>query len=121
MTNTPNYAALHIPPPQRYVINHIYNKLYTNPLVSAIFLFGSCADGTANNESDVDIFVVTNRSIHDYRDEAFDSIYGVTDDIPLDKYVCCDILSASVEDFQLNTTPLIRTIKNEGVMLGGIL
>jgi len=121
MSGTSNYTALHIPSPQKYVINYVYNKLHTNPVVNAVFLFGSCATGTANNESDVDIFVVTDRNVHDYTDEAFYSIYGVTNDIPLDKYVSCDILTASKEDFQINATPLIKTIKNEGVMLNGIL
>jgi tRNA nucleotidyltransferase (CCA-adding enzyme) len=113
--------ALRIPPSQKYVINHVYNKLYANPVVNAVFLFGSCAKGTADSKSDVDIFVVTNRSVHDDTDEAFEYIYGATDDIPLDKYVSCDILTASKEDFQADATPLIRAIKSEGVVLDGIL
>jgi len=118
--NNPN-IALHIPSTQKYVINHIYSKLRKNPVVNTVFLFGSCAKGTANDESDVDIFVVTNRSVHDDSDEAFDFIYGATDDIPLDKYVSCDILTASTEDFQENATPLVKIIKNEGIELNGLL
>ena len=110
-----------IPSPQKYVINHVYKKLHTNPVVSMIFLFGSCAKGNADEESDVDIFVVTNKSVYDDTDEAFGHIYGATDDIPLAQYVSCDILTASAKDFQSNATPLIKTIKNEGVPLNGIL
>ena len=114
-------AALNISVSQKYVINHVYSKLHQNPVVKTMFLFGSCAKGNANNESDIDIFIVTSRNIHDDSDDVINFIYGVTDDIPLDKYISCDILTASEEDFKANATPLIRSIKSEGVALNGIL
>ena len=114
-------TALRITASQKYVINHVYKKLHANPVVNTVFLFGSCAKGTANDESDVDIFVVTNRSVHDDSDEAFGYIYGATDDIPLANYISCDILTASAEDFQANATPLVKVIKNEGIILNGLL
>ena len=119
--DNPSYTTLRIPSSRKHVINHVYSKLRSYPVVNMIFLFGNCAKGNANEESDVDIFVVTSRSIHDDSDEAFGYIYDVADDIPLDKYVSCDILSVSAEDFNTDATPLVKAIKSEGIMLNGIL
>lgn len=107
--------------PQKNVINHLLNKFIGSPYIDSVFLFGSCAKGRATDRSDVDIFVVTNSEICDDSHEAFDLLYGATDDIPLEDYVSCDVLTATREEFQRNSTPLIKTVKQEGVRLHGLL
>jgi predicted nucleotidyltransferase len=112
--------TLKISQSQKYVINHVLEKFIGNPNIDSVFLFGSCAKGTAGDSSDIDMFVVTTDKVADDSHEAFELLYGATDDIPLDMYVSCDILTATQEDFQHNTTPLIRAIKKEGVELVGL-
>ena len=119
MNNPP--PQLKIPPPQKYVINHLLKKFLVSPDIDSVFLFGSCAKGLATENSDIDIFVVTNSKVQDDSHEAFDILYGGTDDIPLENYVSCDVLSATKEEFLHDVTPLIKTVKREGVKLHGIL
>jgi len=110
-----------LPPPQKFVINHLLDKFIGNPHIDSIFLFGSCAKGTVNADSDIDIFVVTHDKVDDDSHEAFNLLYGGTDDIPLENYVSCDILTASKEEFQHDVTPIIKIVKKEGVELLGLL
>lgn len=113
--------ALKIPVAHKYVINHVLKKIIGNSNIDSIFLFGSCAKGIAKSDSDIDIFVVTNTEVKDDSHETFDVLYGSTDDISLDDYVSCDILTATKKEFQYDSTPLIRTVKREGVELRGLL
>ena len=113
--------ALSISPPHKYVINHVLNKFTNSPLIETVFLFGSCAKGTADAYSDIDIFVITKDKVHDDRHEAFELLYGATDDIPLDKYISCEILTATKDEFEQDITPLIKRVKSEGVKLSGLL
>ena len=113
--------TLKIPATHKYVINHLINKFIGSSYIDSMYLFGSCAKGTATEDSDIDIFVVTNSTVYDDSHEAFEVLYGSTDDIPLDSYISCDILTASTEEFQHDSTPLIKTIKREGVELYGLL
>jgi len=110
-----------LPAPQKYVINHLLDKFIGSPHIDSIFLFGSCASGTVNDDSDIDIFVVTHDKVDDDTHEAFDLLYGGTDDIPLENYISCDILTATKEEFQHDMTPLIKIVKKEGVELIGLL
>ena len=110
-----------IPHQQRKVINHIVLKFIDSPYIDTVFLFGSCAKGMATDGSDIDMFVVTKESIDDDSHEAFHLLHGATDDLPLDDYVSCDVLTATREEFELNMTPLIHVIKREGVRLDGLL
>ena len=113
--------ALKIPDSHKYVINHILKKFIDNSNIDSIFLFGSCAKGLANENSDIDLFVVTNGQVIDDSYETFSILYGSTDDIPLDDYISCDILTASIEEFHSEVTPLIKTIRREGIELHGLL
>ena len=113
--------ALTIPATHKYVINHVLSKIIGNAYIDSIFLFGSCARGDAKDNSDIDLFVVTNGEIKDDKHEAFDILYGSTDDIPFDRYISCDILTATKEDFIDDSTPLIKVIKREGIELRGLL
>lgn len=113
--------GLNILPSQKYVINHLLDKFIGSSHIDSIFLFGSCAKGMGNHNSDIDLFVVTNDKINDDSHEAFELLYGGTDDIPLENYISCDILTATKEEFQHDMTPLIKTVKKEGVELIGLL
>jgi predicted nucleotidyltransferase len=113
--------TLTIPPLHKSVINHILNKILGNAHIDSIFLFGSCAKGIARLDSDIDLFVVTHTEVKDDNHDAFNVLYGSTDDIPLEQYISCDILTASKDEFQYDSTPLIRLIKREGVELRGLL
>ena len=110
-----------LPNSHKLIINHLIMKFTENSNIESIFLFGSCAKGTANKESDIDIFVVTKNEIYDDSQEAYEILYSSTDDIPLEEYISCDILTATKNDFSSDLTPLIRTVKREGVELRGIL
>ena len=114
-------AALKLPASHKYVINHLLEKFIGNTYIESIFLFGSCAKGMANENSDIDIFVVTNSSVTDDSHEVFDILYGSTDDIPLDDYISCDILTATIDEFNFDVTPIIKVVKREGVELHGLL
>lgn len=114
-------TGLQLPSRQKYIINHLLSKFMGNPNVNSVYLFGSCAKGMATSDSDIDIFVVTNDKVYDDSQEVFDILYGSMDDIPLEHYVSCDILTATKEDFDFETTPLIKSVKREGIELYGIL
>ena len=114
-------TKLTIPATHKQVINHILRKIIGNEYIDSVFLFGSCARGDANHNSDIDLFIVTKGDVRDDSHEAFNILYGSTDDIPLDDYVSCDILTASKEDFIDDSTPLIRIVKREGIELRGLL
>jgi predicted nucleotidyltransferase len=113
--------TLNVSPTHKYVINHVLAKFMGNPNIDKVFLFGSCAKGTASDGSDIDMFVVTTDKIADDNHEAFELLYGATDDIPLDRYISCEILTATRNDFQRDRTLLIRTVKKEGIELNGLL
>jgi len=88
--------------------------------IDRIILFGSCAKGNANDHSDIDLFIVTKTGLDDDSEEMYRLFYQSTEDIPLSDYVCCDILTASLTDFEREATPLIRTVLKEGVELNGL-
>ena len=113
--------TLSLPSTHKRVINHVLKKIIGNNYIDSIFLFGSCAKGAANENSDIDLFVITHDKIYDENHEAFDILYGSTDDIPLEDYISCDILTATKEEFNFNSTPLIKKIKKEGIKLNGLL
>jgi len=113
--------AKKMPASHKNVINHVLKKFMGNSNIDSIFLFGSCANGMANESSDIDIFVVTKSEVADDSHEIFNVLYGSTDDIPLDEYITCDILTATVDEFHLDGSPLIRAVKREGVELLGLL
>ena len=56
-------VALKLPLSHKYVINHILRKFICNSYIDSVFLFGSCAKGVANENSDIDLFVVTNSKV----------------------------------------------------------
>ena len=112
---------LRVSPSHKYVINHVLSKFIGDPNIDAVYLFGSCAAGVADGQSDIDMFVVTNSAVNVDTHEAFALLYGCMDDVPFDKYVTCDILTATRHEFDFDATPLIRVVKREGVELRGLL
>ena len=100
----------------RTYLDSIANERY----VDKVILFGSCARGNANSESDIDLFIVTTTVLADDSEELYHLLYKSTEHIPLSDYVGCDILTASIDDFKQQTTPLIRAILREGIELHGV-
>ena len=114
-----NTSIINIKMPDKHkdILNHVLNKIIGNSHVYSIYLFGSCAKGTATEKSDIDIFVVTDSHIIDDTHPAFDAIYGAADDIPLENYISCDILTASKEAFDKDASHLITVVKRKGIKL----
>ena len=112
---------LKMPDRHKEILDHVLNKFIKSPHIVSIYLFGSCAKGTATEKSDIDIFVVTDTHIIDDSHEAFEAIYSSVVDIPLEEHISCDILTASKEAFENNASPLIRVVKRKGVKLYGVL
>ncbi len=77
-------SDLTIPETHKYVINHVLRKIIGNAYIDSIFLFGSRARGVASQDSDIDLFIVTNGEIRDDNHKAFDVLYGATEDCDLD-------------------------------------
>ena len=116
--------ALHelkLPEKHSNFIRVCYRKISELNYVDRIILFGSCAKGQATNNSDIDLFVVTKTGLADDSEEMYRLYYKSTEDIPLSDYICCDILTATTKDFEQEATPLIRSVRREGVELSGIL
>ena len=118
-----NTATIDLKMPERHkkILDHVLNKFIGNPHIDSIYLFGSCANGTATEKSDIDVFVVTNTNVVDDSHEVFKLLYGCTNDIPLDDYVDCDIITASKEEFQQNFFHLVNVVKRKGIKLYGVL
>ena len=112
---------LKLPEKHNRFIQNYFKNVANESYVDKIILFGSCAKGYANNASDIDLFVVTKTRLEDDSEEIYYLLYKSTENIPLSEYVCCDILTASSDDIQQGSTPLIRAILREGVELHGVL
>ena len=112
---------LNIPDKHRKFIRAYYSNISSLDCVDRVILFGSCAKGHADDKSDIDLFIVTKVGLSDDSDEIYQLFYQSTENIPLSDYVCYDILTASKTDFEQEATPLIRSVRREGVELSGLL
>ena len=112
---------LELPEKHNNFIRMCVDKISVLSYVDRIILFGSCAKGLADENSDIDLFIVTKSSLADDSEEMYRLYYQSTEDIPLSDYICCDILTASKNDFEQETTPLIRSVRREGIELNGLL
>jgi predicted nucleotidyltransferase len=118
---TSSLPELQLPEKHSRFIHKYIKKVAHESYVDKVILFGSCVNGKADIDSDIDIFVVTKTNLADNSDELYNLLYKSTESIPLSEYVCCDIITASTDDFKNKITPLIRTIIREGVELNGLL
>jgi len=121
MRITKTLHELELPEKHSNFIRVCFGKLFELSYVDRIILFGSCAKGQANDNSDIDFLIVTKTGLADDSEEMYRLLYQSTEDIPLSDYVCCDILTATIKDFEQEATPLIRSVRREGVELSGLL
>jgi predicted nucleotidyltransferase len=112
---------LELPEKHSNFIRLYFDKISALNYVDRIILFGSCAKGQVDENSDIDLFIVTKTGLADDSEEMYRLYYQSTEDIPLSDYICCDILTASKNDFEQEATPLIRSVRREGVELSGLL
>ena len=115
MHTVKNLNELNLPGKHKKFIENYVKNVSKFKCIEKIILFGSCAKGTANEKSDVDIFVITTEDIPDELE--YEIIF---DNVPelSDGYVKNDILlkSRKVYDTYKNETGMIQKIvEREGV------
>lgn len=86
--------------------------------VKKIILYGSYARGDFNNNSDVDIMILTDlneKEIEDYRDKISDIAF----DIELDKEIYISPIIKNVDKYnaRINVIPFYMNVQKEGVEL----
>ena len=87
-------------------------ELYADRLHSLV-LFGSQARGAANQDSDIDILVVLNGSVHAGKEIARTSEFIAT--LCLDRTVVISRAFASAVRFQQEKSPFFLNVRREGV------
>ena len=112
---------LKIPNSHKRFIEQYLNNLRKFDCLSKVFLFGSCANGTATAKSDIDLFLLTKQKISE--DVEFNIIF---DSIPAlsDGYVKNDVLLKSEEEYERykhSTGMIQKAVELEGVDLSGLL
>ena len=85
-----------------------------------IILYGSYARGDYNNNSDVDVMILTDlnyKEIEEYRDKISDIAF----DIELDKGVIISPIIKNIDQYnaRINVVPFYINIQKEGVVLNG--
>ena len=83
-----------------------------------IILYGSYARGDYNNQSDIDIMILTDLSfkeIEEYRDKISDIAY----DIELDTGIILSPIIKNIEKYnsRINFVPFYKNVQKEGVVL----
>jgi len=87
---------LKIPIRHRIYLKHLMDYLSAYPAVEKVFLFGSCAKGEAQPNSDIDIYLLgTNISDED----EWDIVWNCPKWEGVD-YIPCDILSGTFESYE---------------------
>lgn len=81
--------------------------------VSAVYVFGSQANGSAHAESDIDIAVIS----PSFGEDAFVTGSYLQKKLWDSPYKNMDVVGYSPEDFAMEDSPLIAEIKNNGVMV----
>ena len=112
---------LTIPNTHKKFIERYLKNIREFDCLSKVFLFGSCAKGTATPNSDVDLFLLTKQKVP--IDIEFNIIF---DSLPIlnQGYVKNDVLLKSEEEYEQykNVTGMIqKAIEQEGVDLSGLL
>ena len=116
-----NLDELNLPSKHKKFITQYLKNIGNFSCIYKVILFGSCAKGTAGENSDVDIFVIT---LDDIPEELE---YEITfDNVPVldEGYVKNDILlkSRDIYDKYKNTSGMLqKAVESEGVDISGIL
>lgn len=105
---------------KKFIENYLIN-ISKFDCIDRIILFGSCARGTATENSDVDLFVVTSEDIPEELE--FEIIF---DNVPIldEVYVSNDILlksRAEYEKYKNEVGMVQKAVELEGVDLSGLL
>ncbi len=95
-------------------LHQVLSDLYSDRLVH-IILYGSQARGTANSNSDLDIMVVLKGPISAY--EEIIRMGDITTELSLKYNELISILPISEENYLSQSTPLLKNIKKEGLMI----
>ena len=115
-----NIEKLNISPRHKNFINEFINNAKDDVRISTIILFGSCAKGTANERSDIDILITTHDDIGE------DQELGFYDYLPPynNDYVPCDLLVMPKKRYEDNIDThfsIQKYINIYGVELSGLL
>ena len=99
-------------------VNGIHNILGNR--VKKIILYGSYARGEYNNESDIDIMILTDledNEIVEYRA----IISDFTFDLELENNVCFSPIIKNIDKFNywIDTLPFYMNVQKEGIILNG--
>jgi len=113
--------VLNLPSKHKNFITQYLKNIGSFSCIYKVILFGSCAKGTASENSDVDIFVIT---LDDIPEELEYEI--IFDNVPVldEGYVKNDILlkSRHIYDKYKNTSGMLqKAVESEGVDISGIL
>jgi predicted nucleotidyltransferase len=90
-------------------VKNFYNALKKKIKVDQIYLYGSYAEGTNNEWSDIDLAVVVDDDTNSYSREIFS--------MAKDYDTRFDALGFKIRDFELSLLPVIPEIKRNSIKL----
>lgn len=121
MYSVNNLDELRLPNKHRRFIESYLDNISKFDCIDKIILFGSCAKGTATENSDVDLFVITSKDISEELE--FEIIF---DNIPKlnEGYVKNDILLKSrhlYNKYKNEAGMVQKAVEREGIDISGLL
>lgn len=90
MNTINDLEELSLPLSYRRFITTFLENVAKLPFVQKVVLFGSCATGRTNENSDIDLFVITDREITE--DEEFKISFECTPDYSIHTYIPVDMI-----------------------------
>ncbi len=99
------------------LLSKIFDQLKINGFdVWGLYLFGSRANNTFNDDSDYDVAIILNEKVDwQLKDKVREVIY----DIMLESDIVIDSHIYSKEEINLSITPLRESIKSTGIFYAG--